>query len=838
MLDLRQFRSKAAGLADLLNYSNVVAPGTVLCKDGMLLAGAFFAGPDIASRTVHDRIRLCERINAALLRLGSGWATWVDAVSLPAADYPAPERSHFPDPVSRMIDEERRQHFLAEGEHFESEYAVVFGFLPPLKRERRLLRLIYDDDETGPPVSDASRILAEFRGALRSVESAIGDAVRFRWMRECPCGNAHGVVHARDELVNYLRVLISGDTAPLNLPPDGSYLDCALAAEEFYPGDQVKVGADFVAVVAIEGFPSVSIPQILEAVDHLGMPLRFSTRFLHLDQHEALAELKRYRRQWKQKERGFVSQLLRTQAKMGEATDQHAAAMVGECDAVTKELNGAQVAAGYYTANIVLRSPDRGRVEQMADAVGKIVQKLGFATRVETVNTTEAWLGSLPGNTAQNVRRPLMLTDRLAHLLPLTSVWTGEGVCPNPLYPPDSPPLLHAATTGATPFRLNLDGHILGFGPTGAGKSTLEALICAQAFRYAGMQVTSFDYKRGLMATAKALGGRHYDIAGAGGTALCPFAVLETDNDMAWASDLAATMFELQQGRPPAAGAERDAIYAALRLMRRPGEGRSMTHFHALVQNAAVQDAFRFYTGDGPAGHLLDAEEDGISLCRFNVFEMEALLGLGAPTVVPTLLTLFRRFEASLTGAPAILDLQEAWVLLLHPAFKDKIFAWLRTMRSKNVTVMLWTQSLAEVMESGMMSVLTESCPNTFYLPNVDALTRGSAAFPGPRDFYEAKGLNENQVEIIRSGTYKRHYYLVTPQGCRLFDLGLGPVAKRFVGATSMADAARINALEQVYGDAWPYVWLEEGGIDYEHLVPAHALPRSGSVRGAVLHTV
>ncbi len=58
MLDLRQFRSKAKGLADLLNYSNVVAPGVVLCKDGMLLAGFFYAGPDISSRTEAERTKL------------------------------------------------------------------------------------------------------------------------------------------------------------------------------------------------------------------------------------------------------------------------------------------------------------------------------------------------------------------------------------------------------------------------------------------------------------------------------------------------------------------------------------------------------------------------------------------------------------------------------------------------------------------------------------------------------------------------------------------------------------------------------------------------------------
>ena len=268
-----------------------------------------------------------------------------------------------------------------------------------------------------------------------------------------------------------------------------------------------------------------------------------------------------------------------------------------------------------------------------------------------------------------------MLTDRLSHLLPLTSIWTGAETCPNPLYPPNSPPLLHAATTGATPFRLNLHGHILGFGPTEAGKSTLEALIAVQARRYAGMRVQSFDYKRSMMVAGLACGGRHYDLGGDNSPQICPFAVLETDNDAAWAFDLAATCFQLQHHREPDP-TEKDAIHKALSLMRQPGAGRSMTHFYALVQNNAVKDAIQFYTNLGPAGSLLDAEEDGIVDSDFNVFEMEELLGLGEATVIPTLLTLFRRFEEIADSAPTLLDLQEAWVLLLHPVFKAKIWAW------------------------------------------------------------------------------------------------------------------------------------------------------------------
>ena len=70
MLALKTFRDKAAGVADLLNWSHLVDSGIVLCKDGSLLAGWFYRAPDIASSTDSERNWLSGRVNAALAQAG------------------------------------------------------------------------------------------------------------------------------------------------------------------------------------------------------------------------------------------------------------------------------------------------------------------------------------------------------------------------------------------------------------------------------------------------------------------------------------------------------------------------------------------------------------------------------------------------------------------------------------------------------------------------------------------------------------------------------------------------------------------------------------------------
>jgi type IV secretion system protein TrbE len=818
VLPLKLFRDKAAGVPDLLNWGHLVASGTVLCKDGSLLAGWFYRGPDIASSTENERNWLSGRVNAALSRLGSGWATWVEAVRLPSSDYPPRELSHFPDPVSRLVDEERRSQFMREGVHYESEYALIVQYTPPLRRKSKLVDIIYDD-EPSEHRSPADRILAQFDKALSDLEDAIGDAVQLRRMGSFAVTDRYGREHLRDELVNYLHFTLTGEGISLNIPPGAAYLDAVLGGKELWPGDTPRLGDLFICCVAIEGFPAESFPGVLDALDHLPVRYRWSTRTIYLDRHETLGELRKFRRKWKQQARGFWTQVFRTQ---GGSVNEDALLMADQADAAIADANSALVAFGYYTPVIVLMDPDRETLNQSARLIVREIQREGFTARTETVNTMEAWLGSLPGHTVPNVRRPLIHTGNLADLLPLAGVWTGREENPCPFYPPGSPPLLHAATTGATPLRVNLHvgdvGHTLIFGPTGAGKSTLLCTVALQALRYPDVTICAFDKGRSMWATVNACSGHHYDVAGdSGGPSFCPLAVLDSDADVAWAEDWMATCFELQTGLPPAP-AEREAIHRAMTLLRDPASERTLTHFVAQVQSETVRSALRYYTLEGTLGGLLAIEYDGVADGHFVVFEVDDLMGMGERNLIPVLLYLFRRFERSLRGQPAYLLLDEAWIMLGHSVFRAKIREWLKVLRKFNCAVVLATQSLSDAARSGILDVLIESCPTKIFLPNEEATTMGTAEHPGPRDLYEAMGLNETQIEIIRSATKKRHYYLVSPEGRRLFDLGLGPVALAFAGTSSKEQINHLRGLALREGRGWPLTWLAEQGVNYGSL--------------------
>ncbi len=806
MFCLCHYRSKAPGLADLLNWAALIGSGIVQNKDGSVCAGWFYRPPDIASSTDDARNALTARMNRALAPLGARWALWIEASRIDAAAYPPPEASHFPDPVSRLVDEERRAQFEAEGRHFESEYALIVQYTPPLRRNSRIESLIYDKSSVGEATS-AARILEQFEKDLATLEDAIGDAVHLHRMRSFTVTDPDGSEHLSDELVNFLNFTLTGEMVTLKIPSAGIYLDALLGVRDFWKGETPLLGDKYIATVVIEGFPQESFPQCLDALDHLEFSYRWSTRFICQDQHETVSELKKYHRKWRQRIRGFLAQMFKVQ---GGVINEDALLMTEEAQSALGIAHSGLVAYGYLTTVIVLMDSDHARLRENAHRVVREIQRAGFSARLETTNTPPAWHGTLPGHPIPNVRRPPSHTDHLANLMPLSSVWAGDIVHPNPMYPAPSPPLLYARTTGATPFRISLHsedlGHTLVFGPSKAGKSTLLATIILSARRYLGATIWAFDRDYSLKAVALGCRGRHYDIAGDGSPSFCPLSVLESEIDLAWAEEWIAICYQLRTGRGPLPG-EQDAIHNAMLLLR-DSSTRSLTIFVSLVQDEGVREALTYYTLRGAMGYLLDAEADSLTDANLMVFEIGQFMGLGAAATIPVLLYLFRRLERRLGGQPSFLLIDEAWTVLDNSVFCEKVREWLKTMRKKVCAVIMATQSLGDVTNSGIFEALIDNCPTKVYLPNAEA--------ENTRDVYSKTGRNETEIAIIKHATPKRHYYLTSPEGCRLFDLGLGPIALAFAGVSDPKAIARLDEFARRHGDEWPFAWLEEKGVEIE----------------------
>ncbi|MGY4281920.1 type IV secretion/conjugal transfer VirB4 family ATPase [Bradyrhizobium sp. LM2.7] len=802
MMNLVEYRRSNTRLADFLPWAALVDEGVVLNKDGSFQRTARFRGPDLDSSAPAELVAVAGRLNNALRRLGSGWAVFVEAQRHSAGRYPP---DTFPDVASALVDAERKAQFEEAGSHYESSYYLTFLYLPPAESAAVAERLLYEGSHRAAG-ADAREVLAGFIDRTGRVLQLIEG-----FMPECGWLND-------EQTLTYLHSTVSTKRHRVRVPEIPMYLDALLADQSLTGGLEPMLGEAHLRVLTLVGFPTATTPGILDELNRLAFPYRWSTRAIMLDKTDATKLLTRIRRQWFAKRKSIAAILKEVMTNEASAlldTDAYNKAM--DADSALQELGSDRIGEVFVTVTVTVWDRDPRAADEKLRLSEKVIQGRDFTCMAETVNAVEAWLGSLPGQTYANVRQPPVSTLNLAHMIPLSAVWAGE-VRDHHL---KAPPLFFAKTEGSTPFRFSLHvgdvGHTLVIGPTGAGKSVLLALMALQFRRYREAQIFAFDFGGSIRASAIATGGDWHDLGGALESsefvALQPLARIDDVGERGWASDWIASI--LTRERIEVSPETKDHVWSALTsLASAPVTERTLTGFSVLLQSNALKRALQPYCLGGPYALLLDGEYERLGEASVQVFETDGLIGT---SVAPAVLAyLFHRIEERFDGRPTLLIIDEGWLALDDADFAGKLREWLKTLRKKNASVVFATQSLADIDGSKIAPAIIESCPTRILLPNDRAIE------PQIMAIYRRFGLNDRQIEILARATPKRDYYCQSRRGNRLFELGLGEIALAFAAASSKADRALIDRVLAEHGrDEFVTGWLKARDLGWAcNLIP------------------
>ena len=793
MLYLKEYRAKAERLFDHLPWVALIGPGLILNKDGSFQKTLAFRGPDLASSTDASLVATRAQLNNALRRLGSRWCLHIEALRASSQAYP---NSVFPDPVSDLVDDERRAAFEAQERHFESRYYLTFTFLPPEESVSTAESLLVENAPSG-------------RGAAGMYRAALGDFLstvrQITDILRAIMPQVHEL--SDDETLTYLHGCISTKRHWVRTPPTPAYIDAFLTDDDFQGGLYPRLGKSYLRTISVRAYPNTSSPGLLDRLNELGVSYRWVCRFLPLDKEDARTVVTTVRKRWFAKRKGVMALLKEAIThEPSQLEDPDAAAKSIDADAALAILGGDYASIGYFTPTITLMDPDPDRLADRVREVESAINRVGFVCKVEDVNAVEAWVGSLPGQAYADLRRPLISTLNLCDMMPMSAIWPGptrnehlSAECAKRGHAGAQPPLMVARTAGTTPFRFDLHqgdvGHTMIVGPTGSGKSVLLNTIALQWLRYPEAQVFFFDKGASSRASTLLTGGRFYVLgADQSDLAFQPLARIDDADDIAWAQ-------EWVQDIVVAEGVAitpqvKEEIWGALRNLADGPQGqRTLTLLAATIQDRDVKAALKPYTLSGPHGHLLDAHHNTLANAAWQTFEMAQLMG-NRTALAPVLTYIFRTLEKRFDGRPTLLVLDEAWLFLDQGAFAAKIREWLKTLRKFNVAVVFATQSLADIASSSIAPALIESCPTRIFLPNPDAQT------PQIAQLYEGFGLNDQQIRIIASATPKREYYYQSTAGNRLFELGLGPLMLAAVGSSSPGDQQLMSALIADHGEA------------------------------------
>ena len=810
-------------------WATLLADGLVLLKNGALLQSFAFSGPDLESASAAEIAGVSALFNDAVKQLGGRWAVQLEAQRYKTTVYPS---AQFDNPAAYIIDEIREGIYSAgkENTHFASSYYLSFTYELPSDLKRSSTRFFFSggDKNKGSYTLNIDAIMGEIK-SFQSVTSKITDTLKRALVIESLNS---------DEMLTYLHTSVSLKWHPLKAPEYLLFLDKIITDSNIENTIPLKLGDYYVPVITIKDFPQETYPAIFDRLNRTGIEYRWSTRFICLDKKDGLKEIDK----WQARFHGG-----RKSAKqiMTEYTEKHESSRVNQgAVALEADASAAQVEAmtdlyrfGYYTSTLAVWDRDLEKAEEKARILEGEIAACMFNSIQETANAFEAFLSMMPGNVYANIRRPLISSGNLAHIIPLSAVWTG--IIHNDFTESISgcaSPLLTCSSNYATPFFFNLNvgtvGHTFFFGPTGSGKSTILALTAIQFLKYPDSNVIIFDKGKSARSVTMSAGGVYAE-PGIGDIGFQPLADLTTPSDILWCASFIEVLLSEQAVAVDAS--MRNAITEALKLMKDiPLEDRTLTTFTTYVSytnpSTGINDikaGLSPYLKGGQFGNIFDESETSLPYSKWTMIEMGSLMDLSEKAVRPALVFLFKYIERIWKGTNAkpkrkkeltLLILDEAWLYLDNPVFATRIKEWLLTCRKDNVFVVFATQQVEAARRSSIAPEIVQSCLTKVYLAD------RSAQDAIQKEAYRYFGLTDAEIYAISKAQPMRDYFYKSSLGTRMFNLNL----EKGQLAILSSDHAYLDLLEQKYGrNSKRYLVFEilkHRGIPFTHFFDRQTL--------------
>ncbi|WP_320950702.1 ATPase [Fusobacterium sp.] len=786
---LKEYSEEKGKLSSYIPWICLIDKGVVLNKNGTLQKTLKYRGYDLDSSTVYELKNINAKLNDVIKRLGQGWSLNVEARRKRCTDYIEAENEIL---AIDIIEKERKLNFL-ENEHFESEYYLTIVQLIPTDNSKKVGEIFL---EYAKKSEILDKTLENFNKEFKKILNLFKEI--FLEVTELD----------DEETYTYLHSCVSTKTDKVIVPEIPYAMANYLCDSDLVGGLKPKLRGKEIRCISIQGFPNYTVPGFFDVLNRLNIPYRWITRFLMLSKLEALSKMERkYKNIFSQRLSLFqrvYAELTGEKEENSRKLNEDALNKANEVRTQIALTTGDYVSQGFYTCTLIVDGDSIDEVEERVDVISKTINNMGFITIEESINSVEAFLGSIPGNITNNIRMPILNTITLSHLLPVSSVWGGDSWNKHL----NAPPLIYTKTKGSTPFRFNIHiediGHSAIVGPTGYGKSVLLGLIASSFMKYKDSRVYFFDKDASSRVLTYAIGGEFHDL-GNDELSFQPLANIEIVEEKEWAYGWILEI--LEQENVKVSPTQKEKIWKVLdNLAKTPIELRTISNFYTSVNDREIKEALIPYKIGGALGKYFDSDKDTLNFSRWQVFEMNQVIN-NKKGITPLLSYIFRRIENSLDGNPCIIILDECWMFFDNPIFAAKIREWLKVLRKKNCSVIFATQELGDILNSKLFTTVLDACQTKVFLPNPNAFADNYIPI------YEKFGLNKTEIEIISKATKKKEYYYKSTKGSRLFELDLKEKTLSLIASSDLAKQNKAKELKEIYRDANDFTreWLSYG---------------------------
>jgi type IV secretion/conjugal transfer VirB4 family ATPase len=554
-------------------------------------------------------------------------------------------------------------------------------------------------------------------------------------------------VEGQQEQFGFFRRLLNFDAWRIEGRPQSTqYLDFQVVNSNIEAErDHLRVGEHFVRILTMKEAIAETRPLVLDRLLKIESNFYVVTEWTPLSMAKARKEVDKRRRHFNMSKSGFVSQMGSDPAKTNQRdvlideSKQADIENLGEC---LRVLGDGQM-LGDFSLTVVLYSTDLQTIQQEIGEFAGVFTNADGALFTETYNQLNAFFATVPGNYAQNLRKMYLLNSNYADLSFLFTIHPGEKTNAHLR----SEYLAVLETDNATPYYLNLHNgevaHTLILGMTGSGKSFLCNFLLTNAQKYRP-QTYIFDIGGSFQSLTEIFGGTYLNVGQESRDfTINPFSVPETKENLQFLFSFFRVLIEGNDKRYKLDFKEERKLWEAIeRMYVVAPEQRTVSTFSEII--GELKERLHRWTKEGQYGFLFDNVEDTLSFSKFQTFNFA---GWGdAPEVLEPLLFYVLHRASNEIADPAKLAtfktflLDEAWLFIKNETIRNYVVQAQKTWRKHNAAMILATQSIKELEDSGMLAIVAESCPTKIFLANPEM---------NRQVYREAFHLNDTEIDII-----------------------------------------------------------------------------------------
>ncbi len=740
---------EAAALSDHINLFGFWNERTFLTKSGDLGMVLRVQGVDYESLDRDEQEYAVKRLEAALKSFGSGFHIYQYLIKASRPEIPF---AHYDDPVVEAAVEQRRRFFEAK---LDALYQVDIFYVVLLEGSRSkrglwpALAMLFTD-----PAGAVGEFASQFN--QRSMKTLLRSQIETSLTRLEQRVEAFNrqladfvqiVALPRQEQFTFFRRLLNyEDRRIAGRPQSTQFLDFQVVNSDIEAErDHLRVGSHLVRVLTMKESISETKPLVLDSLLKIPASFTVCTEWIPLPQDKARKEVTKRRRHFNVSKTGFVSQLGNdaTQTNPRDVlVDESKQADIENLGDCLRALGDGQ-SLGDFSLSIVLHAESLQKLDQLAGEFQGVFTTADGSLYSETYNQLNAYFATIPGNYALNLRKLYLLNSNYADLSFLFTILPGEkyNAHLNAEY------LAVLETDNSTPYFLNLHNgevaHTLILGMTGSGKSYLASHLLQNAQKYQP-QTYIFDIGGSFQSLTTIFGGTYLNVGqDSRDFIINPFSLAPTKENLQFLFSFFRVLIEGSGQRYRLDFKEERKLWDGIeRMYVLESDQRTLSNFANII--GELKDRLHRWTKAGQYGFVFDNAEDTLSFARFQTFNFA---GWGdAPEVLePLLFYVLHRASNEITDAKQLSTfkmflLDEAWLFIKNETIRGYIISAQKTWRKHNAAMVLATQSVKELEESGMLQIVSESCPTKIFLANPEM----------DRTLYrEAFHLNDTEIDLI-----------------------------------------------------------------------------------------